>query len=153
MHDAVAHLAPLLGTWRGEGHGTYPTIESFDYVDEWEFSENGKPFLRFVERTWIGGEPRHTEVGYIRCPAPGVVEIVAAIPTGQAECGTGSVDVSDGLVVATDATVGNTESAKQVDRIVRRFEVDGDTLTYGMEMAAVGEPLTLHLKATLQRVS
>ena len=153
MHDTVAHLAALLGTWRGEGHGEYPTIDSFDYADEWEFTENGKPFVRFVERTWdAAGEPKHGEVGYLRCPTPGVVEIVAALPTGQAECGTGSVDVTEGLVIATDATVQNTESAKQVDRIVRRFEVDGDTLAYGMEMAAVGHELTLHLKASLRRV-
>ena len=54
--------------------------------------------------------------------------------------------------LATDAIVGNTDSAKRVDRIVRRFEVNGDELTYGMEMAAVDQPLTLHLRATLRRV-
>lgn len=152
MHEAVTELAPLLGTWRGSGHGSYPTIESFDYVDEWEFTENGKPFVRFVERTWIDGEPRHGETGYLRCRAPGIIEIVAAIPTGQAECGLGSVDVTDGLVIATDATVLNTDSAKPVDRIVRRFAVTGDRLSYGMEMAAMDRELTLHLKAELRRV-
>ncbi|HHV20088.1 MAG TPA: FABP family protein [Propionibacterium sp.] len=152
MHEAAAALEPLLGTWRGKGHGEYPTIPSFDYDDEWEFTENGKPFIRFVERTWMDGEARHTEMGYLRCPSPGVVEIVAAIPSGQAECGSGTVAAGDGLVVTTEATVANNESAKQVDRIVRRFEVDGDTLTYVMDMAAVDQPLTLHLTAKLQRV-
>ncbi|MDO5681633.1 MAG: FABP family protein [Propionibacteriaceae bacterium] len=160
MHEAVTPLAPLLGTWRGQAQGEYPTITSFAYADEWVFTENGKPFIHFVERTWIDDEPRHTEMGYLRCPSPGVVEIVAAIPSGQAECGSGSVATGDELVVATDAQVLNADTAKQVDRIVRRFTVTpgadgsaaGDTLTYGMEMSAVGEPLTLHLTATLRRV-
>ncbi|WP_425307281.1 FABP family protein [Ammonicoccus fulvus] len=151
----IAHLQPLLGTWRGEGHGEYPTIASFDYVDEWEFvAPPGKPFIRFIERTWdADGQPKHTETGYLRCPSPELIEIIAAIPTGQAENGSGSVTVDDGLTIATDAIVLNTESAKRVDRIVRRFEVNGDELTYGMEMAAVDQPLTLHLRATLRRVT
>lgn len=155
LPDPIAHLEPLLGTWRGEGHGEYPTITSFDYVDEWEFAAPpGKPFVRFVERTWdADGQAKHTEMGYLRCPSRDVIEIVAAIPTGQAECGSGSVTVDDGLTIATDATVQNTDSAKQVDRIVRRFEVTGDELIYDMEMAAVGQPLTLHLRARLRRVT
>ena len=49
IHSAIAHLSPLVGTWRGQGHGEYPTIESFDYTDEWEFIDLGKPFLYFIE--------------------------------------------------------------------------------------------------------
>lgn len=159
LPDQMLPLAPLLGTWRGSGHGEFPTIGSFDYTDEWEFTATGKPFLRFTERTWNGqGQPMHTETGYLRCPGPGIVEIVAALPTGQAECGSGSVEEGsaesgDALVLATDATVQNTESAKRVDRIVRRFELRGDELTYGMGMAAVGLELTPHLTATLSRVA
>lgn len=155
MHDVIAPLAPLLGTWRGAGRGEYPTIQPFEYADEWVFTENGKPFVAFVERTWNAeGQPMHTEAGYLRCPAPGLVEIVAALPTGQAECGSGSLEVSPAvaLTVATDALVRNADSAKHVERIVRRFELSGDTLGYGMQMEAVGQPLTHHLAATLRRI-
>lgn len=154
LPEPIAHLQPLLGTWRGNGRGEYPTIASFDYTDEWEFvAPPGKPFVRFAERTWdADGQPKHTETGYLRCPSPELIEIIAALPTGQAECGSGSVTADRGLTIATDATVQNTDSAKRVDRIVRRFEIDGDELTYGMEMAAVDQPLTLHLRATLRRV-
>lgn len=155
MHDSVAHLAPLIGTWRGDGRGEYPTIRSFDYTDEWEFTATpGKPFVRFIERTWdADGLPKHTEVGYLRCSAPGAVEIVAALPTGQAECGSGSVETGSRLVIATEAAVLNTDAAKRVDQIVRRFTVEADGLAYRMEMAAVGVGLTLHLTATLRRVA
>lgn len=149
----LARLAPLVGTWRGPGRGQYPTITSFDYTDEWQFLDVGKPFLLFVERTWkADGTPMHTETGYLRSPAPGVVEIVAALPTGQAEVGVGTATDTDGvLVVATDAQVRNTPSAKRVDQIVRRFTVTGDALAYDLEMAAVGQGLTLHLTAQLER--
>lgn len=154
MHDAVAPLAALLGTWRGEGTGFYPTIAAFSFVDEWEFVERGKPFVHFTERTWFAdGEAKHTEAGYLRCPAAGRIELIAAIPTGQAECGSGTlVATTDGVRLATDATVQNTPSAKQVDRIVRTFTVHGEALTYEMSMAAVGVGLTAHLRSTLHRL-
>lgn len=153
MHESIAHLEPLLGLWRGEGRGEYPTIDSFTYADEWEFTENGKPFIHFIERTRnANGQPMHTETGYVRCPAPGQIEIITAIPTGQAECGSGTVTTDGPLTLTTGAMVQNTSSAKQVDWIARRLTVDGDELDYEMEMAAVGVELTLHLVARLHRV-
>lgn len=153
LHPALAHLAPLLGTWRGRGHGQYPTITGFDYDDEWEVRDIGKPFLLFVERTWnASGAPMHTETGYLRAPSPDVVEIVAAIPTGQSELGVGPCEATaDGVRLSTDAEVRCTPSAKQVDRIVRRFEVTGDHLAYEMDMQAVRQGLTLHLRSQLTR--
>ncbi len=153
MNPAVAHLRPLLGIWRGEGHGEYPTIKSFDYTDQWEFVDVGKPFLLFIERTWnADGAPMHTETGYLRAPAPGTLEILAAIPTGQSEMGIGTCEAdADGLKLVTDAQVLNTPTAKRVDQIVRRFGVRGDELSYEMEMSAVGVGLTLHLTARLTR--
>ncbi|MEO7587359.1 MAG: FABP family protein [Arachnia sp.] len=149
MHPSVAHLSRLVGTWRGEGHGQYPTITSFEYTDEWQFVDVGKPFLHFIERTWNAeGAPMHTETGYLRAPSPDTLEIVAALPTGQSELGTGTCAASDeALLLATDAEARNTSTAKRVDRIVRRFEVRGNALTYEMEMSAVGQGLTLHLQS------
>ena len=152
MHANVAPFGLLLGKWQGNGHGEYPTIETFTYADEWEFTENGRPFVQFQERTWNAeGQGMHLETGYLRVVSPGVLEIVSALPTGQAECGRGTVSTAP-LEIHTDATVQNTDTAKHVDRIVRKFEVHGDQLTYRMDMEAVGQGLTLHLTATLRRV-
>ena len=151
LHPNLTHLAALLGTWRGQGHGEYPTISSFEYADEWVFSHTGKPFIAFVQRTRSpAGAPMHTEAGYLR--ATPAVEIVAALPTGQTELGTGTAVVSEGvLLLNTDAEVRCTASAKTVDRIVRRFRLEGDVLEYDMGMAAVGVGLTLHLRSRLTR--
>lgn len=153
VHPNLAHLTPLVGTWRGRGHGSYPTIRDFDYRDEIDIRATPKPFLHYAQRTWIGEEPMHVETGYLRAPAPGVVELVIAIPTGQSETavGTCTVDADGSLQIETDATVTCTPAAKQVDRIVRRISCDADTLAYEMSMAAVGQPLTLHLVAELTR--
>ena len=153
MHPSIAHLSRLVGIWRGDGRGQYPTIKDFEYADEWEFVDAGKPFLLFVERTWNADRsPMHTETGYIRAPSADTLEIIAAIPTGQSEIGTGTcVATSDSLTLTTDAAVRNTATAKHVDRVVRRYEVRGDELTYEMRMSAVGHGLTLHLQSTLIR--
>ena len=49
----VECLAWLLGTWRGEGHGGYPSIDDFAYVDETTFDCWGKPFVRYSQRTHL----------------------------------------------------------------------------------------------------
>jgi len=36
--------------------------------------------------------------------------------------------------------------------VERQWRLAGDTLTYEVSMAAVGQPMTLHLRATLERV-
>lgn len=155
LHPDVGPLAFLLGTWRGRGTGEYPTVEPFAYEEELEFAYVGKPYLTFAQRTWRlrDGEvlPSHMELGFWRPQPDGGVEVVSAHPNGVAEIEIGTVN--DGRIELISERIVTSPSAKDVTRLERSFLVDGDTLTYDMRMAAVGQALGPHLHAELRRVS
>jgi nitrobindin-like protein len=155
LHPGIAVLAPLLGTWAGQGTGEYPTIEPFGYVEEVTFGHVGKPFLSYAQRTKASddGRPLHAETGYVRAPSPGRVEWVLAHPTGITEIQEGTLSVSAAEVeMELNATsIALTTSAKDVTALSRSVRVDGDVLSYTLRLGAVGQPLQHHLRATLYR--
>jgi THAP4-like, heme-binding beta-barrel domain len=155
LHPDLQALAPLLGIWQGRGSGTYPTIEPFDYLEEVAFSHVGKPFLVYAQKTRSAadGKPLHAETGYLRVPQPGHVELVLAHPSGITEIEVGTY-TADGTKIALDMTAANiglTPTAKEVSALGRSFRVDGDELSYSLQMGAVGQPLQHHLAAVLHR--
>lgn len=157
LHPDLAVLAPLLGTWAGEGTGEYPTIEPFGYLEEVTIGHVGKPFLTYSQRTRAvdDGRPLHAETGYLRVPAPDRIELVVVHPTGVTEIDEGTLS-TDGSAVAIEVdstSIGLTGSAKSVTALSRSIRIDGDLLTHTLRMAAVGVPLTHHLAATLHRQS
>lgn len=156
LHPGIAVLAPLVGTWAGEGFGDYPTIRPFDYIEEVTFGHLGKPFLTYSQRTRSpDGQPMHAETGYLRVPSDGRAELVLAQPSGITEIDEGTVSASpDGLVLELASTsVGMTSTAKEVLSVVRSIRVDGDSLFYNLKMGAMGLELQHHLTATLYRRS
>lgn len=155
LHPSIAMLAPLVGTWSGPGAGEYPTIDSFQYVEEVTFGHVGKPFLAYSQRTRAAddGRPLHAEVGYLRVPSAGRTELVLAHPTGIAEIEEGTISADDDTLVLelTATSIGLTASAKEVTALSRSFRLVGDELSYTVRMGAVGLPVQHHLSATLRR--
>jgi hypothetical protein len=159
-HPDIAHLAPLLGTWRGSGHGEYPTIEPFDYHEEIRFGHVGRPFLTYRQRTRHAGDGRslHAETGYLRAAGGNRIELILAHPTGITEICEGTADVADGtLRLELDSThIGRSSTAKLVTALGRSLRLvdepeSGDTIHYTLRMAAVGQPTRHHLAASLRR--
>jgi hypothetical protein len=154
LHPDLQPLAALLGTWRGEGRGRYPTIADFAYEEEVVVEATGKPHLAYRSRTWLLPEhrPAHVEVGFWRC-AGDRVEVVLTHPFGIVEVQEGEVRVQGTRtdVVLASTAVAGTSTAKPVTEVHRTLVVDGDQLRWDIAMAAVGRPLTAHLSARLHR--
>ncbi|VAH79063.1 unnamed protein product [Triticum turgidum subsp. durum] len=128
-HPLVAPLSFLLGKWRGEGEGTFPSIAPFRYGEEILFSHHpSKPVISYTQRTWkaASGDPMHAESGYWRPRPDGSVEVVIAQSTGLTEV--------------------------QVKQITRAFQVVDGELSYVVQMATITNSLQPHLKALLKRI-
>lgn len=162
LHPDCRPLAFLLGTWKGRGEGHYPTIESFTYLEEVSFGHVGKPFLAYNQKTRHGetGEPLHAEAGYLRATgerddARSGIELVLTQPSGIVEVHTGYVEGQ--RLQLNLHTVLTTPTAKSVTNVTRDVRVESTSgadassavLHYDLAMAAVGEPLTHHLRAAL----
>jgi hypothetical protein len=147
-------LAALIGTWRGGGHGEYPTIADFDYEEETRFWHYGDAYLQYQERTWIAGTgvPSHNEAGFWRAHPGGGVDVTLAHPLGL-------VEVSEGRIVGAVIDLASTTVARtpvgamRVRAVNRRYELTGGALAYELSMELDDTPLALHLAGRLERVA
>jgi hypothetical protein len=148
----------LLGRWRGEGVGGYPTIDGgdFPYGQEVTFTCPGKPLIAYSSRSWSLADDRalSLETGFWRPTGDGELEVVLTLASGLVEILYGGLvdgPAGEHLEIESDL-IGHTATAKQVDKDKRMYAVRGGKLMYAMEMAAMGQPLQPHLSAALDRV-
>jgi hypothetical protein len=155
LHPDCGPIAWLLGTWRGNGHGDYPSIDAFQFGQELIFTHDGRPFFHYMSRSWIvdaeGKKVKEAaiETGFFRCKPGGELEVVLTHNTGIVEIWYGTA--ADGrLEIVTDA-VARTQTATEYAGGKRLYgNVEGELL-YAFDMAATGEALQPHLWARLQR--
>jgi hypothetical protein len=155
LHPDCAKVAWLLGTWRGNGHGDYPTSDAFQFRQEVSFTQDGRPFLIYGSRSWIVDEagetvrPAAIETGFLRAKADGSVEVLLSHQSGIVEIYLGEVEGAK-LEMSTDAVV-RTASAKEYAAGHRMYGlVEGDLL-WAYDMAAMGQELQPHLWGRLVR--
>ncbi len=157
---AGAPAGPLLhlaGEWTGAGHGSYPSIADFDYLETVRFARIGdQPVFVYSQRTRHpqSALPMHREDGYLRMHSGGA-ELIVVQPTGIAEVDEGPItETATGFALRLSSTsVGHSASAKTVTEVVRVFRLAGDLLHTDVAIAAVGYPLTHHLSSVLRRVA
>ncbi|MEA2452004.1 MAG: hypothetical protein QOG04_714 [Actinomycetota bacterium] len=153
MHEALTPVAWLLGTWRGQGKGIYPTIDDFAYEEELTFWHAGKPAMPYTSKTWSPDDGRalHAEMGYWRPQSDGSIEVVIAHSFGLTEIMHGTH--SGERVSLESVSFGATPTAKQVTSETRVLELRDGALTYEMSMDFGGQGLQNHLSASLSKLS
>jgi hypothetical protein len=156
LHEDIASIAFLLGTWRGEGKGSFPTIDPFTYREELLFEHVGEPYLLYRQESWdtVTGDPVHFERGFLR-PGEngGELELCLAHPLGLTEIAHGALEGTSFSLETDAGGIGRSRTGMDVRSVIRRYRVDGDAMTYELDMATGETPLTRHLDATLRRHS
>ena len=151
LHADLEPLAFLLGTWRGEGEGDYPTTEPFRFREEIRIEHVGGDFLLFTQESWMipDGDPLEFERGALRSVGGGRVDLALAHPFGVTEMSEGTLTGSSLDLVST--SIGRSATGSEVTAVARRYRVLGYVLTYEIEMAMETVPLTFHVRAELRR--
>ena len=121
------------------------------YREELVFEHVGEPYLLYRQESFeiADGAALHFERGFLRPGAtPGSLELCLAHPLGLTEVAHG--DVRDGTIelAASANGIGHTDTGSDVTGLFRRYRVEGDTLTYALDMATASTPMTRHLDAT-----
>lgn len=152
VHPGIQGISYLLGTWKGQGEGGFPTINSFSYIEEINFSHHpSRPVVAYTQKTWkLGsGEPMHAESGYWRPRQDGSIELVIAQSTGLVEVLKGTYNAEEKVIKLQSAMVGNASKVKETTRV---FEFTGGDLSYVVQMATHSVSLQPHLRASLKKI-
>lgn len=152
LHPDLEPMAFLLGRWIGEGEGRWPPGgEPFRYREKMSLEHVGDTFLLYAQESFSpdGAEPLHFERGFLRSAGPGRVEALLAHPLGIVEVAEGTLE-GTALELASTA-VGTSATGSAVTELRRRIRVEGDLLTYELDMAMRHVPLTRHLDGRLRR--
>ena len=150
VHSELAPLAFLLGSWSGTGEGTYPTTSPFRFREEMRFEHVGDPFLLYAQWSWTeDGSPSHFERGVIRPAGHGRIEFALAHPIGVTEISEGTVDGKE--IEARSTSIARSATGDAVTRLARRYRVEGDALTYELDMEMEGTPMSFHVRGELRR--
>jgi hypothetical protein len=103
FHPLVENMRLILGTWRGNGQGSFPSLSaSFRYSEElcFEAVHPSKPIIAYSHRTANAetGAPMHRESGFMKLLPEGKFVWTIAQATGMAEVADGSWNPLEGMI-------------------------------------------------------
>lgn len=155
---ARALLARIVGTWHGEGHLEYPTIDDARYREVLDIRALGAAGpLHYLQQTWkatpAGEAPSHVETGFITVEDDGSVLILNAQGPDRVEVLRGRIEEHSPGTWSLDAAAEVHGGDPRMVSASRSIRVRGDRISYSMAMATDRVPeTTLHLRATLSRM-
>jgi hypothetical protein len=157
----VQLLKRLEGTWFGDGKGIYPPrVPEFSYKETLTITPTAKPIVwefKSVTKHAESGKPMHSEIGFLRAPPDGSVELTLTHPFGLLEMSVGNqLSESEVVMVAgTDSLFRVPSASRPATLGLRRsyqLSSDGRTLTFNMDMATDSSPeLKHHLLCNLTK--
>lgn len=157
LHEALDQVSWLVGKWKGEGCGIYPTISPFMYGEEMIFDHVGQPMLSYNSRTWHleNGDPMHNEVGFLRVkPETSTVALIIAQNSGLAEVSEGEVNGHEIHLLSNSVARMSFGADPQVLKVERRYKLkDADTLEMECFMQTTKTDLQKHLHITYKKVT
>lgn len=147
----------LEGSWGGTGRGQFPGVTSFDFRETLIFTRRDEKSLAYEQRTekLYDGQteyiPSHWESGFISIIENGDLQLVNIQVGGRNETLVGTVEHLDNKYRIHFVSKVLKNDPRMISS-ARRFELEGDTLHYEMEMQTTKvERSTSHLQITLQR--
>ena len=163
----IVRISWLLGHWEGVGQGQYPNSQSFTFVQQISFENDGRSFINYESKSWeltddgFAGKPMHSEKGFWRPGEGATVEATISHVTGISEIWTGINEVltiEEAKITSARARlatkwVGRVPSAKAVDAGDRLYGLMNGELMWTYDMAAVGQVMQNHLWARLKPLS
>lgn len=152
FHPGLEPIAFLLGTWLGSGNGRLHDGEPFPYEEEVRFTHRGRPWLVYEQRAWSPQDDvlLHTEMGFWRPDGDDHAVVWAFVSlTAGSDMSLGTVE---GTTISFEATHSPmVEGIEPVVGLRRVYEVQGDTLTYAVQMTNEVHSPERHVSGTLRR--
>ena len=152
-------LGLLEGTWRGDGHGGYPAVTSFDYRETLVFTRRDEKILAYEQQTQklYDGQTEylqsHWESGFISSLENDNLQLVNIQIGGRSEILVGTIEFTDAIFRIHFVSKTLSNDPRMISS-ARTFELENDTLRYDMEMQTTKvNQSTPHLKISLQRIN
>lgn len=164
MSHVLEPLTWLLGGWKGEGSGGFPTHDPFEYINRMNFKIvadgfDNEPIIHFEEIGWVIEENKevfkHWETGYFKPALNGRIEFYVCHNTGRVEVTYGSytsVDFTNHSfsIIFDSDFIRNDEGTNIAIASQRVLTCNQNKINYRLAMSTTKvDQMTNHLESVL----